>query len=359
MNRRDWQKAFRLRRPICDARHQTAPQAPRFSLLEVLIVMGLIAFLTAAIVVIMPRLGNASKVAATQATIKKVDELLNDRINGFIRWIQYAKHAGRQQPAELRDELAGYANDCSTRKTRCSIKILAAKYSFRKSFRRISEAKNLPSRLQHFAPQAGDGKRRVPVSHLDAGGRVRHRAAGGRRLQRRGGGRHRRRRADGNRRCLGTAAAVLPLADAVVPSGRAQRLGHHAGLEQPRPGSRADAGEPVGPLDAPRAAPSNGSTTRSIARGQIIQPATDCHRGVPQRDDVPDGDRSTGHPAEASQPGPTSAGGTDRSMVASRGLQSSIRSPSTVTIRTAWCHRTIVNESSPQTTILGPRTTFH
>ena len=52
-----------------------------------LVVLGIIAFLTAAIVVIMPRLGNASKIAATQATIKKVDELLNDRINGFNRWI--------------------------------------------------------------------------------------------------------------------------------------------------------------------------------------------------------------------------------------------------------------------------------
>ena len=50
--------------------------------------MGLIAFLTAAIVVILPRVANASKIAATRATIKKVDELLNDRINGFVRWIQ-------------------------------------------------------------------------------------------------------------------------------------------------------------------------------------------------------------------------------------------------------------------------------
>jgi type II secretory pathway pseudopilin PulG len=59
-----------------------------FSLVEILVVIGLIAFLTAAIVAVIPRVGNAAKVAATKATIKKVDELLNDRINGFRRWIQ-------------------------------------------------------------------------------------------------------------------------------------------------------------------------------------------------------------------------------------------------------------------------------
>src|ERR1700730_9617846 len=59
-----------------------------FSLIEILVVIGLIAFLTAAIVAIIPRVGNAAKVAATRATIKKIDEMLNDRINGFRRWIQ-------------------------------------------------------------------------------------------------------------------------------------------------------------------------------------------------------------------------------------------------------------------------------
>src|SRR5271170_875552 len=59
-----------------------------FSLVEILVVIGLIAFLTAAMVAVIPRVGNAAKVAATRATIKKVDEMLNDRINGFRRWIQ-------------------------------------------------------------------------------------------------------------------------------------------------------------------------------------------------------------------------------------------------------------------------------
>lgn len=58
-----------------------------FSLIEMLVVMGIIAFLTAAIVVVLPRVQNTAKVAATRSTIKKVDELLNDRINGFRRWI--------------------------------------------------------------------------------------------------------------------------------------------------------------------------------------------------------------------------------------------------------------------------------
>jgi prepilin-type N-terminal cleavage/methylation domain-containing protein len=76
------------RRAWPKSRRQTPDAKAGFSLIEVLVVIGLIAFLTAAVVVVMPRVANASKVAATRATIKKVDELLNDRINGFVRWIQ-------------------------------------------------------------------------------------------------------------------------------------------------------------------------------------------------------------------------------------------------------------------------------
>jgi prepilin-type N-terminal cleavage/methylation domain-containing protein len=65
-----------------------------FSLIEILVVIGLIAFLTAALVAVIPRVGNAAKVASTKATIKKVDEMLNDRVNGFRRWIQKQDQAG-------------------------------------------------------------------------------------------------------------------------------------------------------------------------------------------------------------------------------------------------------------------------
>ncbi len=58
-----------------------------FSLIELMVVIGIIAFLTAAIVAVIPRVGAAAKAASTKATIKKVDELLNDRLNGFRRWI--------------------------------------------------------------------------------------------------------------------------------------------------------------------------------------------------------------------------------------------------------------------------------
>jgi prepilin-type N-terminal cleavage/methylation domain-containing protein len=71
-----------------------------FSLIEILVVIGLIAFLTAAIVAVIPRVANSSKVAATKATIKKVDEMLNDRINGFRRFIQKQdQQAGSGTPA--------------------------------------------------------------------------------------------------------------------------------------------------------------------------------------------------------------------------------------------------------------------
>src|ERR1700722_18054519 len=92
--------------------HRSPPPPPRpphsasgsarrgFSLIEILVVIGLIAFLTAAIVAVIPRVANASKVAATKATIKKVDEMLNDRVNGFNRWIaKQDRLAGSGTPA--------------------------------------------------------------------------------------------------------------------------------------------------------------------------------------------------------------------------------------------------------------------
>jgi prepilin-type N-terminal cleavage/methylation domain-containing protein len=59
-----------------------------FSLIEMLVVIGIMAFLTAAIVAVIPRVQNSAKIAATRATITKVDKLLNDRLDGFKRWIQ-------------------------------------------------------------------------------------------------------------------------------------------------------------------------------------------------------------------------------------------------------------------------------
>ncbi len=103
-----------------------------FSLIEVLIVIGLIAFLTAAVVVIMPRVGNAAKVSATQATIKKVDELLNDRINGFVRWIQTQNtQAGNNPPPYVIN--AGYGTT-QYQQNPALYQILATKYWFRRFF---------------------------------------------------------------------------------------------------------------------------------------------------------------------------------------------------------------------------------
>jgi prepilin-type N-terminal cleavage/methylation domain-containing protein len=111
---------------------QTRDPRSGFSLIEVLVVMGIIAFLTAAIVVVMPRLANASKVAATKATIKKVDELLNDRINGFVRWIQTQNtQAGNNPPPYVIN--AGYGTT-QYQQNPALYQILGAKYWFRKFF---------------------------------------------------------------------------------------------------------------------------------------------------------------------------------------------------------------------------------
>ncbi len=93
-----------------------------FSLIEILVVIGLIAFLTAAIVAVIPRVANAAKVAATRATIKKVDEMLNDRINGFRRWIQKQDQiAGNSttNPPSYVSQL-GITASCSGTTFRCS-----------------------------------------------------------------------------------------------------------------------------------------------------------------------------------------------------------------------------------------------
>jgi prepilin-type N-terminal cleavage/methylation domain-containing protein len=102
-----------------------------FSLIEILVVMGIIAFLTAAIVVILPRVANASKIAATRATIKKVDELLNDRINGFQRWIQTQNTlAGNNPPSYVLG--TQYATSYSQNPQ--LYQFLAAKLAFQKAF---------------------------------------------------------------------------------------------------------------------------------------------------------------------------------------------------------------------------------
>jgi type II secretory pathway pseudopilin PulG len=108
-----------------------------FSLIEILVVIGLIAFLTAAIVAVIPRVGNAAKVAATKATIKKVDELLNDRINGFRRWISKQDTlAGGNAPSYVTN--SPYAGMYQANALQA--KALAVKYAFRLYFpQRFSE----------------------------------------------------------------------------------------------------------------------------------------------------------------------------------------------------------------------------
>ena len=129
-----------------------------FSLIEILVVIGLIAFLTAAIVAIIPRVGNAAKVAATKATIKKVDELLNDRINGFRRWIQKQdQQAGTGIPSYVDlGTLALVGGNVAQAKILCVKKLFAQNFA-----QTYSE---LPSSIQTANPRSG------PQGPGDSGG---------------------------------------------------------------------------------------------------------------------------------------------------------------------------------------------
>jgi hypothetical protein len=99
-----------------------------------LVVIGLIAFLTAAIVAVVPRVTYSAKAAATRATIKKVDELLNDRINGFRRWInkqnQLAGSGTSNPPSYVTN--SPYASMFAGNPVQA--KALAVKYAFKTYF---------------------------------------------------------------------------------------------------------------------------------------------------------------------------------------------------------------------------------
>jgi hypothetical protein len=98
-------------------------------------VIGLIAFLTAAIVAVIPRVAYSSKVAATKATIKKVDEMLNDRINGFNRWIaNQDRLAGSGTPAYVLQAQGLSGTNLLTGNSLGAAKILAQKLLFKAYF---------------------------------------------------------------------------------------------------------------------------------------------------------------------------------------------------------------------------------
>ncbi len=126
-------------------RREVRTRDPRsgFSLVEILVVLGIIAFLTAAIVIVLPRVANASKGAATRATIKKVDELLNDRMNAFKRYIQTQNvMAGSGIPSYVTQQgtMSQAANSVAL------AKILAIKQLFRQTFpQSFSEMTSPPS----------------------------------------------------------------------------------------------------------------------------------------------------------------------------------------------------------------------
>jgi type II secretory pathway pseudopilin PulG len=132
-------------------RRGEANRRAAFSLIEVLVVIGLIAFLTAAIVAVIPRVGNAAKVAATKATIKKVDELLNDRINGFRRWVQKQDQlAGPNNPPSYVTNSPFLSMYQSGQQVQA--KALAVKYAFQSAFPQLFSDMKSPFSTPITAP---------------------------------------------------------------------------------------------------------------------------------------------------------------------------------------------------------------
>jgi prepilin-type N-terminal cleavage/methylation domain-containing protein len=109
-----------------------------FSLIEILVVIGLIAFLTAAIVAVIPRVANSAKVAATRATIKKADEMLNDRINGFNRWIAKQNQlAGNGSPSYVLVAQGLSGSRMMNGQSLAAQKVIAQKLLFQSNFPQV------------------------------------------------------------------------------------------------------------------------------------------------------------------------------------------------------------------------------
>jgi type II secretory pathway pseudopilin PulG len=103
-----------------------------FSLAEILVVIAIMAFLMAAIVAVVPRVQNAAKIAKTRAIIKKVDEMLNDRLNGFKRYIatqdRLAGSGSSVIPSYALNSMAEAGNNIPL------AKVLGIKKAFRQAF---------------------------------------------------------------------------------------------------------------------------------------------------------------------------------------------------------------------------------
>ena len=100
-----------------------------FSLIELLVVIGIITFLTAATAVVAIRFIGTARVKASQTTIKKVGELLSSRINDLERFIDKEnRSAGANLPSYAQNFLAAAGGN------RQAALVLGRKDLFRRNF---------------------------------------------------------------------------------------------------------------------------------------------------------------------------------------------------------------------------------
>lgn len=87
----------RILQSVVARSRQSAARCGRdaFTLLELLVVVGIIAFLMSLTAVALGTALNQARVAATRATITKINGILQQRMNSFDRWLERTKNRGQ------------------------------------------------------------------------------------------------------------------------------------------------------------------------------------------------------------------------------------------------------------------------
>ena len=201
--------------------------------------------------------------------------MLNDRINGFRRWIQKQNQLAGSGAIRLRYVTSSPYAHMFVANPRASEAFRRPSIAFKTLFPQYFPDVFRTARRRRCQPARRLRTQQSPIAAeclyliLDEGPALRYRAAQRRRPQGDRDGRHRQRRHSGNRRRLGASAPLLSLADATRPAWRtANRDGDKS--SQPRPRCRRRPFSMGGA--APRSQSGDLAANTTYAVGTIILP---------------------------------------------------------------------------------------